>query len=81
MQRLTENNCLTEKSRNLYSSISILYKDIDGSLVSCTTISVYVILSKNELPKERKRTPPPSLEAASLSCGCKGTAFLKTDKT
>ena len=55
--------------------ISIL-ADIDGSLanvlskhllvlVSCTTISVYVNLSKNVLPLERIKARPPPEEAAS----------------
>ena len=44
-------------------------------LVSCTTISVYVNLSKNELPMERIKDWPPRERRSALICGCKGTLF------
>ena len=50
-------------------------------LVSCTTISVYVNLSKNELQMERIEDWPPPERRSALICGCKGTAFPGTDKT
>ena len=51
-------------------------------LVSCTTISVYVNLSKNVLPKRaHQRSATPSERRLHLICGCKGTLFPRTGKT
>ena len=64
--------------------LSLSFSDIDGSLVlvSCTTISVYVNLSKNMLSRRaHQRTATPSERRSSLICGCKGTLFPGTGKT
>jgi len=51
-------------------------------LVSCTTISVYVNLSKSKLPKgARQRSSAPLERRRHLICGCKGTPFSETGKT
>ena len=51
-------------------------------LVSCTTISVYVNLSKSVLPKgAHQRSATPLKRRRHLICGCKGTPFSETDKT
>ena len=49
-------------------------------LVSCTTISVYVNLSKNLLPKERIRVSTSQKRGSLLICGCKGTTIPETGK-
>ncbi len=64
--------------------LSLSFSDIDGSLVlvSCTTISVYVNLSKNMLSgRAHQRSATPSERRSSLICGCKGTLFPGTGKT
>ena len=73
--------------------LSIL-SDIDGSLrlrlrlgrlklalVSCTTISVYVNVSKSKPPEgSASEFRPSQTRRSSLICGCKGTAFPETGK-
>ena len=64
--------------------LSLSFSDIDGSLVlvSCTTISVYVNLSKSMLSgRAHQRSATPSERRSSLICGCKGTLFPGTGKT